>query len=243
MPVYFFNKNPNILFPGGSSYSKDEVDGQFSGLTSDGVTQSAMTYAIEDFISVTEINQIMSDLTVNYISQTEINNKFDTATADFWTSDEIDSVLSGNTSEFYNSEELDVFASGKTAIYSTSEEIYDNAYADVEVSQTYWHPEPFYKRTLGTDDTTYTLGWNVGSTTQIYVSGNTYWEVIEEDAPFGGASWYSLSVTNGESSLYITVTAEETNTGPSRTINLEFNANEINQVPFTVALTQINNAS
>ena len=237
MPVYFFNKNPNILFPGASSYSQDVVDQMFSGLTTDGVTQSALTFAIEDFISETLINSIISDHTVNFISESNINSKFNTATKYFWTSNEIDSTLSGNTSYYYNSEELDVFASGKTSNYSTEQEVYDDAYDTAEVSQLYWHPEPYYKRTLFSDSTEYTLAGNIGSTTSINVFGNTYWEV-SESGEFGAAGWYSLSTYTGNTDITITVTAIEKNTGAERSVDLEFSANDINQVPFTVTLTQ-----
>ena len=237
MPVYFFNKNPNILFPSASSYSKDDINQMFSGLTSDGVTQSAMTYAIEDFISETLINSIISDYTTNFISETSINNKFNRATEDFWTSDEIDSTLSGDTSYYYNAEELDVFASGKTSKYSKAQDVYNNAYSDAEVSQLYWHPEPYYKRTLTTDNTNYTLGGDKYDTIPIFVSGNTYWEVEQ----LGGfsASWYLLNVTTGNTDIIITVSAEEYNdSGSERFVDLEFSAVQINQTPFTIRLTQ-----
>lgn len=243
MPVYFFNKNPNVLFPGASSYSKDEVDGMFSGLTTDGVTQSGMTYAIEEgeFISESEINSIMDDYTINYISQTSINSKFVNATSDFWTADEIDSTLSGDTSYYYNSEEIDIYASGKTANYPTSTEVYDDSYSAVEVSQLYWHPAPYYKRTLATDGTEYTLGGNIGNTTEIYVSGNTYWEVEEYSGGKSSpqSSWYSLSQSTGTVSVEITVTADENNnTGSIREVDLRFSSVQVNGSPFIVTLTQ-----
>jgi len=242
MSVYFFNRDPNNIFPAASSYSKDDVDQLFSGLTTDGVTQSAMTYAIEDFISVTEINNIMSDYTVNYISDFAIFGKFSTATADFWTSDEIDSVLSGDTSYYLNEDEINAFASGRTAQYPITEEVYDNAYNATEVSQLYWHPAPFYKRTLLTDDTTYTLGGSISNTTTIDVSANIYWEVEEIGGGEGQgqSTWYSLSQSTGDTSATITVTAEENNnSGNVRIVNLGFSGVQIDGVPFTVTLTQI----
>lgn len=242
MPVYFYNTDPNSLFPAASSYSKDYVDQLFSGLTTDGVTQSSLTYAIQDFISETEINTIISDYTIDYISTTEINNKFDDATRNFWTSDEIDSALSAYTSLFYNSEQLDVFASGRTSNYPELTDVYDNAYTEIETSQEYWHPEPFYKRTLYTDSDLYILGGNIGNTVDIFVSGNTYWEVSQYDGERGSSppeAWYSFSQTTGDTSLTITITAEQNNqTGSARDVNLQFNAVQVAGSPFLVNLEQ-----
>jgi len=242
MSVHFSNTDPNSLFPAASSYSKDVVDQMFSGLTTDGVTQTALTYAIEDFISETAINTIMSDLITNFISETIINNKFDFATQNFRTAEQIDSMFSGDTSEFYNTEEVNEFASGRTDDYSETQDVYDNAYSAMEASQLYWHPAPFYERFLVTDEDSYTLSGNEGYTKDIYVSGSTYWEVGQVGG--GGKAtppeaWYSFSHTTGDTSLILTITAEEDNeSGGVRSVDLEFSAVQIAHVPFTVTLSQ-----
>lgn len=229
-------KNPYNFFTS-DSYTKTEIYQLVYNITVSGVTQQQLDDAISTFRTSDQIDTSYSAATSTYLTLEEINVTGSAYTDGFITNAEIDSKVAGFVTDFLTPSEVDVVFSAHTENLVTESEAQTQIDNAVEVSEDYWHPAPYYERTLITDAIYYDIGNAVSSEVDVILSGNTPWEITSSPP------WTTESHSYGTGTTVITLTTDEQGPENDRQSYLVLNATDVAGTPLYITINQLGSGS
>jgi len=226
-------KNPYNFFSS-DYYKTSQIDTMVYNITVSGVTQQQLDDATETFRTDSEIDVIYTDTTSIYLTLEEINSAGSAYTDGFIYSPEIDFKIAGFMTSFLTSPEIDTIFSGFTAELLSESEAQIQIDNGTEVSMDYWHPAPYYERTLLMEESV-TIGNEAGNSITSYISGNTYWERTNS-----GPIWlsYALLATEGTGTTELTFQATQNNSDASRYTTIFFDSDDVVNMPISIRVYQ-----
>ena len=230
-------KNPYLYFTS-DYYSTTQIDELVYNITVSGVTQQQLDDAIVTFRTSDEIDISYSADTSTFLTTDEIEASGSAYTEGFIDSDTINTKIAGFVTEFLISSEIDPIFSAHTSELLTEAEAQIYVNSGVNNSMEYWYTAPYYERTFFTDLRSYSINYPLNSEVEVYISGNTYWEVTSSPA-----TWLSVSISEGIGFSSITLVASQNSDSGSRQTSMTFDADDVVETPWTILITQAGNTT